>query len=217
MFQKSQDEEYIKLIIKRMEDPNLLTWVSQTIKIIEPHIIEKTVINDIGCQNGQFYKGLINLKNNIVYNGYDIESLYLELFRTHFKNNVYNLFNIDFEKEKLLECDISVISATLEHCDNEKVLNNILNSTRKISIIRTFLGENYKSNTRKKANAITTYKIQQFSFEEICAEIDKYGFNCKIIRDEHTDSIPQIIDIDVNGQSIIRTQYIIVCERKHVA
>jgi len=60
--------------------------------------------------------------------------------------------------------DVSIISATLEHTDNpKKILNNMLNSTKKLIIIRTLVGnKNLNKTFDNKKIFPLRYKIRQF-------------------------------------------------------
>ena len=59
MFQESQNKEYLKLCIDRAKNVEL-AWVKQFLDIIYDnfHSKSKLRLNDIGCNLGQFWKGL---------------------------------------------------------------------------------------------------------------------------------------------------------------
>lgn len=217
MFQKSQNNEYVDIILKRLEDEIPLVWTSQFCNIIKnfkKNNIE--TLNDIGCQVGQFYKAIkYHNLDFINYKGFDIEENYLIEFRKKFIECKCKTHLLDVSNQNLPEADFSVMSATLEHIENyEQSLINILKSTKKISIIRTFLGLDYKNSFVWKNGAKTFYQVQQFKFEDLFSIYLKENFTMKIVQDEFTKSIPQIIDIDYrNKEPILRTQYIILGEK----
>lgn len=59
MFQESQNKEYLQLCIDRAKDVEL-TWVEQFLDIIFDKVdhARQLRLNDIGCNLGQFWKGL---------------------------------------------------------------------------------------------------------------------------------------------------------------
>ena len=208
MFQNSQDNEYIDICIQRLKDEKNLVWVDQFLDIISDQITieSKLKLNDIGCNVGQFYKGVKNAFPEIDYHGYDIEHLYLEKAKTFFPELKKSIFQLDITQEKPRVCDISVISATLEHLEYlSPGLDNILSSTKNLCLLRTFLGETAQKAIFKKETAKTYYYINQRSFLEILDLFDKYKFQTQIVRDKYTDSMPKYL-----GQGILRTQYVIV-------
>jgi len=116
------------------------------------------------------------------------------------------LFNLDITKEKPPGCDITVCSATLEHLEYlQPGLDNMLQSTKRLFLLRTFLGESALKSIRMKQGAKTYYNIHQFSFHEIFLSFERNGFSAKVVRDRYTDSMPNYLD---NG--IIRTFFIVV-------
>lgn len=209
-FHNSQDDDYLNTCIQRVETIDL-TWVKQSVDILEKKYGsgQGLQINDIGCNLGQFYKEL--KKRNIMfeYNGYDIEPIYLEEAKKIFPELSSRLFKLDITKNSPRVADITIISATLEHLTSLfPAMKNILDTTREMVIIRTFLGEKYEKSIRKKELADTYYYINQYSFLDMFEIITSHNFQSKIIRDEYTDSLPQFID-----QGIIRSFFIIIGER----
>ncbi len=216
-FHKSQDNEYLNICLDRVKNI-YLTWVEQFLDIIYDKFSSdgvlntdnKYLINDIGCNVGQFLKGLSRRKINFDYTGYDIENLYLKHAREIFNDYKNSFLFLDIEKEKPRMCDISVISATLEHLNNYQIgLRNIFETTKDLVILRTFLGENSQSHIMKKEKAETYYYINQFSFNDILDFFNENGFNTTIYRDKATDSMPKYL-----SKGLIRTQFVIVGEKK---
>ena len=137
---------------------------------------------------------------------YDIELIYLDAAKSIFPEISDCLEVLDITSGKPQKADISVMSATLEHLQSiSPGLDNVLESTSELIILRTFMGEYSNKAIGYKEGANTYYWINQYSFLEICEIFLKHGFSTKIVRDRYTDSIPQYIR---NG--IIRTQYIII-------
>jgi len=213
MFQKSQDQSYMKLIVERLKEEKPLVWTNQFCNLLKDFSVSS--INDIGCQVGQFYKALKYNKLSLDYYGFDIEKKYLKVFNEKFKECKKRIKKLDISKQKPTEVDASIISATLEHIENYKQsLENILQPTKKIAIVRTFLGEEYKSSLVWKEKAKSPYLIQQFDFETIYRIFNEQGFVFQIIQDEYTKSIPQFINLDYRSHKpVFRTQYIILAKR----
>ena len=208
MFQESQNKEYLELCIDRAKNVEL-TWVEQFLDIIFDSVDSKSQLrlNDIGCNLAQFWKGLKKRGGcNIQYFGYDSEEVYLEEAKKIFPEISKKLFILDIAQEKPPDCDIIICSATLEHLEYlQPGLDNMLQSTKQLLLLRTFLGEGALKSIRMKEGAKTYYNIHQFSFSEIFLSFERNGFSSKVIRDRYTDSMPNYLD---NG--IIRTFFIVV-------
>lgn len=67
MFQESQNKEYLELLIDRARNVDL-TWVEQFLDIIFDSVDSERQLrlNDIGCNLGQFWKGL--KKRGVIFN-----------------------------------------------------------------------------------------------------------------------------------------------------
>ncbi len=208
MFQESQNKEYLELCIDRVKN-HYLTWVEQFLDIILDNIVlgKKLLLNDIGCNLGQFWKGLKKRKiNDIQYFGYDLDEIYLEEAKKIFPEISKRLFKLNIAIEKPPVCDITVCSATLEHLEYlYPALDNMLQSTNSLILIRTFMGEKPIKSIRMKKGAKVYYNIHQFSFNDIFLAFERAGFSSKIIRDRYTDSMPNYI-----GNGIIRTFFIVM-------
>lgn len=207
MFQESQNKEYLELCIDRARNVDL-TWVEQFLDIIFDSVDSERQLrlNDIGCNLGQFWKGLKKRGGNIQYFGYDPEEVYLEEAKKIFPEISKKLFKLDITQEKPHDCDITVCSATLEHLEYlQPGLDNMLQSSKQLLLLRTFLDVEALKSIRMKEGAKTYYNIHQFSFNEIFLSFERNGFSSKVIRDRYTDSMPNYLD---NG--IIRTFFIVV-------
>lgn len=205
MFHKSQNKEYLELCVERTLGDKF-DWVNQFLDILGNTV---GTINDIGCNVGQFYKALGG-KNKTNYIGYDIESIYIEKAEELFPDGKFALLDINKERPRL--ADISISSATIEHC-GPSALDNILSTTKKIAIIRTFLGIRHEEGYHQKKGS-EPYLIKQFSFKEIFRIFVKNGFKVKLEIDSHTKSLPYYIQNEENpDKGIIRTQYIIIGEK----
>ena len=186
--------------------------MEQFLDIIEANINlkRKKSLNDIGSNLGQFWKGLQKRHLNIEYRGYDIEPLYISAAKKIFLELRKCLYLKDITKQRPFKADILVISATLEHFEHlTPGLNNILESTKELLILRTFLGNNSEKAIVKHDGASAYYPINQYSFREVLGLFEKYKFEATIVKDRYTDSLPQYL-----RKGIVRTQYIIIGKKK---
>jgi SAM-dependent methyltransferase len=211
---KSQNTEYLLLLQQRLKQPRLI-WVDQFVEIINNWIIESSInssfsINEFGCNVGHFFRGLMDIKLSSDYTGYDISDTYLTVARNAFPNGAFRSLDIsDSAPEKY--ADVSIISATLEHInDHEAALRNIFDTTRKLVILRTFLGDIYSCESCYKNGASSAYIIKQFTLDEIVSYPKKFGWSQKLVIDNATDGVSKFV---CNSKSIMRSQKIIIFSR----
>ena len=108
--------------------------------------------------------------------------------------------------------DISVISDTLELTENpEKIIKNIILSTKKIIILRTFLSSKERVKVVKNKILDVPYFINSFSFNMIIEYFIKNDFFPQIYPDLATNS-SQINEIFPN---VKRKFYIVVFTKKN--
>lgn len=177
----TQNQEYLEVSKNRLNDKPLI-WVEQFTEIINSRFrrFETIAINDIGCNVGHFARNVSKLKPKVEYKGLDISNTYLEIARQNFPQ--YKFVNIDFSQKNIVKnefrCDISIVSATLEHVKNYKIfLKNIFETTKQLVIIRTFLGQTTKNNLCFKQNALSPYLIRQFTQNDLIQ--NKYNLDWK--------------------------------------
>ncbi len=210
----TQNDEYLKLSSQRLSEPPLI-WVNQFTQIINNFDDEdkgKYVINDIGCNVGHFARNVELINSDITYRGIDISKTYLEIAKHHFPN--LDFFIEDFSQTELnisqFNCDISVVSATLEHIDDyEQFLNNIFKTTSQMVLIRTFLGETSEMDYCLKEGATQSYLIRQFVLSDLVNKNFNKDWLFEEIIDEATLSKPKVI-----CNSIIRSQQILKFVKK---
>jgi 2-polyprenyl-3-methyl-5-hydroxy-6-metoxy-1,4-benzoquinol methylase len=209
----TQNEEYLKLSSQRLSEPPLI-WVNQFTQIINNFIggnKGKHVINDIGCNVEHFARNVELINADIAYRGIDISKTYLEIAKHHFpKLN----FIEDFAQKELnisqFNCDISVVSATLEHIDDyEQFLSNIFKTTRQMVLIRTFIGETSEMDYCLKEGATQSYLIRQFVLSDLVIKNFNKDWLFEEIVDEATLSKPKVI-----CNSITRSQQILKFVKK---
>ena len=213
---QNQNREYLDLAIRRLSLP-VLIWVDQFTDLINKNLEsanKKDIrINDIGCHVGHFFRNIDQIKSNVSYTGFDISDTYLEIARSHFPSG--NFVNEDVVSENFnsakYECDISVISATLEHIDDyELFLKNIFESTKLFVVLRTFIGEESLEDYCLKPGARQSYLIRQFIFEDIKDRPFNLGWQCEVIQDKATESKAKEV-----CESIFRTQKIIIFKNRN--
>jgi SAM-dependent methyltransferase len=210
----TQNDEYLKLSSQRLSEPPLI-WVNQFTQIINDFIEEskgKYAINDIGCNVGHFARNLELINADIAYRGIDISKTYLEIAKHHFPK--LDFYITDFAQKELnisyFNCDISVLSATLEHIDDyEQFLNNIFKTTSQMVLIRTFLGETSEMDYCLKEGATQSYLIRQFVLSDLVTKDFNKDWLFEEIVDEATLSKPKVI-----CNSITRSQQILKFVKK---
>ena len=211
---QTQNAEYLTLSSQRLSEPTLI-WVNQFTQIINNFIGEnkgKYVINDIGCNVGHFARNMELINSDIEYRGIDISKTYLEIAKHHFPK--LNFFIEDFAQKELnifqFKCDISVVSATLEHIyDYEQFLINIFETTGQLVLIRTFIGETSEMDYCLKEGAKQSYLIRQFVLSDLVNREFNQDWLFKEIIDEATLSKPKVI-----CNSITRSQQILKFVKK---
>jgi SAM-dependent methyltransferase len=210
----TQNDEYLKLSSQRLSEPPLI-WVNQFTQIINDFVGEnkqKYVINDIGCNVGHFARNVELINSDIAYRGIDISKTYLEIAKHHFPK--LDFFIEDFAQKELkisqFNCDISVVSATLEHIDDyEQFLSNIFKTTSKMVLVRTFVGETSEMNYCLKEGATQSYLIRQFVLSDLVNKDFNKDWLFEEIIDEATLSKPKVI-----CNSITRSQQILKFVKK---
>jgi hypothetical protein len=189
----------------------------QIIQILKKQKIfkKKVTIKDLGSNYFQFYKEikLKKLNNNVDYFGYESEKKYVELGLKFFPElkKKYKIVNI--ENCKLINTDISICSATLEHTLNPgKILNKIIKTTNDIIIIRSFVGnKNLKKIYFTKKN--DGYLIRQFTRKFFTEKFSKSNFKTTFHLDLATNKRFNYIN---NSKSFKRKFYIIVAVKKSI-
>ncbi len=207
----TQNDEYLKLSSQRLSEPPLI-WVNQFTQIINDFIDEnkgKYAINDIGCNVGHFARNVELINSDIAYRGIDISKTYLEIAKQHFPK--LDFYVEDFAEEEFnssyFNCDISVISATLEHIDDyEQFLSNIFKTTSQMVLIRTLVGETSEKDYCLRRGAKDAYIIRQFTLTDLVNKKFNEGWLFEFVIDEATQGKSIFT---CNSISIARTQLVI--------
>jgi 2-polyprenyl-3-methyl-5-hydroxy-6-metoxy-1,4-benzoquinol methylase len=205
----TQNQDYILLLKSRLNGP-LLHWVDQFVKIISQSIGEggTITINDLGCGVGNFFRGVDCLQGSINYRGYDVSDIYLSIAREFFPAG--NFLKLDISEQMPQEADVTVMSATLEHIDNyTNALKNIFSSTKKLFILRTFVGPESLFDRCRTFQATDSYLIRQFTIEEIRSNLPE-GWRYDLLEDSATNGKIKFV---CNGLTIPRRQQIFVFSR----
>ena len=209
----TQNKDYLDLSIKRLNEPALI-WVSQFTDIINSKMksFNKSAlkINDIGCNVGHFYRNINEINSKVNYTGFDISKTYLDIAHNHFPEANFILEDVGshkFDKNKY-NCDISVISATLEHIEDYEVfLENIFQSTNDLVLIRTFIGNESRKDYCLKSGANQSYLIRQFKLAELKDKSFNSSWHCDEIQDLATGGVQkQVCDGIDRSQRILSFQ-----------
>ena len=145
-----------------------LTWCQQVIELIKKLNIKNPKINDLGCNYFQLYKEIKIQKFRCNYFGYDIDKNFIQLGLSNFPKlkNRYKVKNIS--KYRPRKTEISVISDVLEVTEEPlNFLNNVIKTTSKIIILRTFIDNKSKIKLVKNKKLNQPYFINQFSYNMI--------------------------------------------------
>ena len=167
-----------------------------------------TTLNDLGCCVGNFFRGVDFLQGSINYRGYDVSDIYLSIAREFFPAG--NFLKLDISEQMPQEADVTVMSATLEHLDNyTNALKNIFSSTKKLVILRTFVGPESLFDRCQTFQATDSYLIRQFTIEEIRSNLPE-GWRYDLLEDSATNGKIKFV---CNGLTIPRRQQIFVFSR----
>jgi 2-polyprenyl-3-methyl-5-hydroxy-6-metoxy-1,4-benzoquinol methylase len=210
----TQNDEYLKLSNQRLSQPPLI-WVNQFTQIINDFVVEnkgKYVINDIGCNVGHFARNVALINSDIAYRGIDISKTYLGIAKNYFPK--LDFYIEDFAQKELnisqFNCDISVVSATLEHInDYQQFLINIFKTSRQMVLLRTFIGETSEMDFCLKEGAKQSYLIRQFILSDLVNKDFNKDWLFQEIVDEATLSKTKVI-----CNSITRSQQILKFVKK---
>jgi hypothetical protein len=222
-WQETQNSEYIELLRKRLSEDRLI-WVDQFIDLITSNVelkggakLTPLRINDFGCNVGHFLRGCRDLLGNFDYMGYDISETYLSIARASFGlHKQLNFECLDFSlsgsRIEIRPADVSVISATLEHVQNYKqALDNVFLTTRKLVLLRTFIGNEQLLDYCLTKGAKSKYLIRQFTDQDLIGGATSLGWNVESAMDKATKGIQKYV---CNGDTIPRTQSILIFRKK---
>jgi trans-aconitate methyltransferase len=171
--------------------------------------IDKPVlkINDIGCNVGHFYRNINQINSKVNYTGFDISKTYLDIAHSHYPEANFILEDVSsskFDKSKY-NCDVSIISATLEHIEDYEVfLENIFQSTNDLVLIRTFIGNESRKDYCLKPGANNSYLIRQFKIHDLINRPFNNRWSYSQIIDKATDGCEKEV-----CENIIRKQEVI--------
>jgi hypothetical protein len=161
-WQHTQNDAYLNLIESRLKHSNL-TWIDQFLELIEFHCpnLNNKSLKDVGCQSFQFYKQLTSKKFALDFYGFELEPTYIEIGLKYFPELKDKFQICDFSSlTNVKKTNISITSATIEHCENWKdFLKNLLTSSSHLVLIRTFLGDVSETSHLKKNGAINSYLV----------------------------------------------------------
>lgn len=210
-WQETQNDDYLQLIKSRAVGIELV-WVQQMFEIFLKRGGVLSV-KDIGCQAFSVYKYIKTHSVNIEYFGYEIEYEYVKIGLSLFPELSDKITIGDFSLiESVVETDLTVISATLEHVDVwGQFLKKALLSTRKTLYLRTFVGGKTVRSEGLLPGAIRPYTIWEFGLKDLLYQIESSGFNVEIRRDEYTMSEP--LYLDVEPKKLERSMYVIIANR----
>jgi 2-polyprenyl-3-methyl-5-hydroxy-6-metoxy-1,4-benzoquinol methylase len=203
----TQNDDYLEVSKKRLNEPPLI-WVNQFTNIINSNFrkFELITLNDIGCNVGHFARNISKLNPRVKYRGIDISETYLKIAQSNFpKLSFYNFdFSLHNLDQKNFKCDVSVISATLEHISEyENFLKNIFSTTGKLVIIRTFIGSTSKKNYCLKKNAHNPYLIRQFKLSDLINKDFNKSWKYELNKDLATSGVWKNVCNSIRRKQIV--------------
>lgn len=213
-WQYTKNDDYFTMVEARIRSVDMV-WVSQFLDIISESgfASQNLSIKDIGCQAFQFYKLMKKRGLSCEYFGYELEKRYVDIGLRYFPELDGRYVIGDFSRiDDPIRTDVSVCSATIEHVDRwGPFLENMLGTTSKLALIRTFLGDSTERTEARLVGAAATYPIWQFSFRDFLTAVRRQGFLPEVLRDRYTDSLPKLLDVKPDG--LVRTQYVVAARR----
>ncbi len=182
-------DEQLIFYQKRLENVRL-TWCQQVLEIIKKFNYSNPKINDLGCNYFQFYKEIKISRYVCDYFGYDIDKKFTNMGLIKFPELKKKYKIAKIENAKLRKSDISIISGTLEVTEKpEKVIKNVISSTKKVIILRTFLSSEEKVKlVQNKKILKVPYLINCFSYNMIIDYFLKNDFYPQVYPDLATNS-----------------------------
>lgn len=196
-FEKITQPGYLDLLVRRLNDDTPLAWLAQARELLEGEIGPHCTLLDIGCATGYAAKVFHDLR----YHGVDIEERYLEVARKYFAGRDRVSFELrDLMREPLdRRMDLVILNAVLEHCPSiNPALENVLESTGRTLLLRTFLGDRQEIHSVPSPNPAFSDSVRKFSnqyaFADVFQTLARHGFAGTVHRDRYTDSMPRYVD-----------------------
>lgn len=140
------------------------------------------------------------INSQVIYKGIDISKTYIDIAKNHFPDLEFcieDFSNINLDLNNYI-CDISIVSATLEHIENYKIfLENIFKTTSKNILIRTFIGDERKMDYCLKDGASKEYLVRQFLIEDLTDNHFNKNWTFQLLNDSATNSQAKTICTDI--------------------
>lgn len=214
-WQDTQNESYLNLLRSRLKEPRL-KWVEQFVQIVNANARRldrgggRVSLNEFGCNVGHFYRGVESLAFPVDYRGYDISETYLEIARQEFGDHLFHNLDVAIEDEAQApeKCDISVVSATLEHIDDfQAALRKIFATTSNLVLMRTLVGRDSRAEYCRTTGAAADYLIRQFTLDDLVTYPASLGWHYEEQEDAATGGVTKNV---CNGTSIPRSQRVLI-------
>jgi SAM-dependent methyltransferase len=184
----------------------------QLVRIIKNEYQPKMKILDVGCNVGHYLTSIRKFNTDLSYVGVDFSERYIQKARKIFQKDRFARFEVKDVFQPIFPenpFDIVFSCNVLLHLpDFRKPIENILDSTKNICIIRTLLGErttivkNIDKNEFDDKGNPTEYIFQNtWDSDYFTGYIKKMGFNVELISDEYNpESIQRDYDKEHTGQ-----------------
>lgn len=180
---------------------SVMESTKQLVKLISSIYEPGMRVLDVGCNVGHYLTGLRKKFPNLDYTGVDAYDSYIKKAKQAFENDPYAKFEVKDIFEPLYPdepIDIVFCCNVFQHLPDFRIpVTNLLNSTKKVCFIRTFLGDKttiVKSSVTDdyddEGNPLDFWYLNTWSKDYFIDFIGKLGWRVELIDDEfNSDAI----------------------------
>lgn len=174
----------------------------QLVNLISEVYHSEMNILDVGCNAGHYLHGLRRISTELDYTGVDAYEHYIKSAKEIFKNDPKAYFEVkDILKPIFPEKPFDIVfccNVILHLPDFRIAIKNLLDSTKKICIIRTLIGNDtsivklvWDHEFDDNGNPLDYQYMNTWKKEYIVDYIKKLGWNVELIKDEFDPNILQ--------------------------
>ena len=174
----------------------------QLVKIISKFYSENSKILDVGCNVGHYLKAIRKRYPNLDYTGIDAYETYIKQAKKNFILDSYAEFEVkDIFKPLFPKNPFDIVfccNVLLHLPDFREPIKNLLESTRKVCIIRTLIGDlstivksSLDDKFDNKGNPTNYFFMNTWGENHLIDYIKKLGWNVEIQSDEFNSELIQ--------------------------
>jgi SAM-dependent methyltransferase len=201
-WQKRPDQAERTLIERAKGNISEMESTKQLVKLVSNIYEPGMKILDVGCNAGHYLKGLRRISSDLDYTGVDAYQHYIQSAKEIFKTDSKAHFEIkDILKPIFPDNPFDIVfccNLILHLPDFRVAIKNLLQSTKKICIIRTLIGDEtsivklvYEHEFDNEGNPMDFRYYNTWKKEYIIDYIEKLGWNVELIEDEFDPSVLQ--------------------------